>query len=144
MANQDFAAVLFGDCSGSWQPGPTGTVAGALQPITDRVRLGRLRPIPRSNHVRLPIYVNAERPFRAFELQLRYDQRALRPVQIRPAAGAALALAASNLNDRGSVQFALASPVPIANGAIAVIDFETAGHRASDAAQVLQAVIDAQ
>ena len=142
--NQNFSAVLFGDCSGNWQPTQAGAVASALKPITDRVRLGHARAVPRTRHLRVPLYVNPDTPFRALDLQLSFDARRLRPVRVRLTAAASHAVLAANLKMRGTVRLALASAQAISGGAIAMLEFEPIGHGRHIAASVVRAATDAQ
>lgn len=142
--DQNFAAVLFGDCSGNWQPSRGGAGANALKPIPERVRFGRPRAVPRSPSLRLPLYVNAEQPFRAVDVQLRYDPNSLRRLRVHFTSNASRAVFAANLNVRGTIHLALASSAPIAPGAVAMIEFEPIGHRNDIAASVISAAIDAR
>ena len=142
--NQNFSAVLFGDCSGNWQPTHAGAVASALKPITDRVRLGRARAVPRTHHLRVPLYVNPDAPFRALDLQLRFDARRLRPVRVHLTPDASHAVLAANLQVRGTVRLALASAEAMSGGAVAMLEFERIGHGRDIAASVVSAAADAQ
>jgi hypothetical protein len=142
--NQNFSAVLFGDCSGSWQPAQAGALANTLKPITDRVRLGRARAVPRTHRLHVPLYVNPAAPFRALDLQLRFDAGRLRPVRVHLMPDASHALLAVNLQMRGTVRLALASTEPISGGAVAMLEFERIGHGRDIAASVVRAAADAQ
>jgi hypothetical protein len=142
--NQNFSAVLFGDCSGSWQPAHGGALVSSLKPITDRVRLGSARAVPKTHRLYVPVHVNLAAPFRALDLQLRFDAGRLRPVGAHLMPDASGALLAVNLQVRGTVRLALASAEPLPAGAIAMIEFERIGHGRDIAASVVSAAADAQ
>src|SRR5262249_23284632 len=78
VTDQDFSAVLFGDCSGNWRPG-TGSSVPARVPGTQgsgavhgTVRVGGARA-SRTGALRVPVYAQASAPFRALDLQLSFD-----------------------------------------------------------------------
>ena len=76
-SNQDFSAVLFGDCSGNWQPSPSGGTS-ALSISSQRapqVRLGK--PGRRGRRVRVPLLVQSDSPVQAFDVDLQYDPASL-------------------------------------------------------------------
>jgi len=143
-ANQNFSAVLFGDCSGRWQPAGAGAATSTLKPITDRVRLGRARIVPRTHHLRVPLYVNTDVPFRALDLQLRFDAGRLRPVRVRLTQDTSHAVLAANLQIQGTIHLALASTEPVSGGAVVVLEFEPTGQGSDIAASVVRATADAQ
>lgn len=137
--NQDFSAVLFGDCTGNWQPGG----AGAAQTDASQVRLGRLQAVPRSRTLRLPLSVAVQRPFRTLQLELRYDAAAMRATRVHVMPAAAQALLQANLSVPGTVRLALASAVPLPGGTVAALDFQPAGTR-RQAATVVRAAVGGQ
>jgi hypothetical protein len=143
-ADQNFSAVLFGDCSGNWQPAGSGALSHALSPITNRVRLGRPRVVPRTHRLRVPLYVNSGTTFHALDVQLRFDARWLRPAGVRLTQQASHALLATNLNVPGTIRLALASAEALSGGAVAMIEFEPTGASHPLAASVVHAAADAQ
>ena len=143
-ANQNFSAMLFGDCSGNWQPAGFGALANSMQLITNRVRLGRARPVPRARSIRVPLSVDADARFHALDLQLSYDARRLRPVRVRLMPNLSHAVLAANLKIRGVIRLALASPEAMSGGAVAMLDFEPIGHSRHIAASVVRATADTQ
>jgi hypothetical protein len=144
VADQDFFAVLFGDCLGRWQPAGAGATSSTLKQITDRVRLGRGRMVPRTNHLRVPLYVHTNAPFHVLDLQLRLDGERLRPVGVHLMPSMSHAVLAANLNIPGVVRLALARTAPISSGAVAILDFEPLGQGGAVAATVLHALADGQ
>ncbi len=82
--NQSFIAYAYGDCTGNWAPPPGGggAAAAALGAAEQRrVRLGRTRRA-RSRWVKVPIHIDGPR-FNAAEVEIAYDEGALRPVRLR-------------------------------------------------------------
>ena len=140
--NQDFSAVLFGDCAGDWQPGDAGAVRAA-QPDAGLVRLGRVRAAPRAQTVRVPLSVDARQPFRTLQVDLRYDAVAMRATDVRLAPAASQALLQANLSVPGTVRLALASAVPLPGGTVATLEFDSAGGQ-RPAPSVVRAVIGRQ
>ncbi|MFI5395968.1 MAG: matrixin family metalloprotease [Candidatus Binatia bacterium] len=138
--NQNFSAVLFGDCTGHWQPAGSGAVS-ALVPVTQHVRLGRMRAVPRTHNLRAPIYVDVEQPFHALEIELRYDPTTLRPVTARLMPSTGQALLASNLIIPGTVRLALASSQPISASAVAMVEFEPLGTQLGTSADIVHAAV---
>lgn len=138
-ADQDFSAVLFGDCSGDWQPAAAGTIT-ALRPVTEQVRLGQVRTVARSRKLRTPIYVNVARPFRAFEAEMSYDPTAVKPLGVQLTPGAAGALLFSNLSVPGTIRLSVAGSQPITGGAVGTLEFEWLGDRHTTSRVVYAAV----
>jgi hypothetical protein len=67
VVNQDFRAVVMGDCTGNWTP-PAAAIRRIANNQRATVRIGRPRSV-RGNHIRLPIAVRATAAS-AIELQL--------------------------------------------------------------------------
>jgi hypothetical protein len=143
-ADQNFSAVLFGDCSGNWQPAGSGALSNALSPITDRVRLGRPRVVPRTHRLRVPLDVSPGSSFRALDVQLHFDARRLRPAGVRLTQQASHALLVTNLNVSGTIRLALVSAEAISGGSVAMVEFEPTGAGHPLAASVVHAAADAQ
>ena len=144
VADQDFSAVLFGDCSGRWQPPGTGATSSTLKQITDRIGLGRGRMVPRTNHLRVPLYVNTGAPFHVLDVQLSLDDERLQLIGVHLTPSMSQAALAANLNIPGMVRLALARAEPISGGAVAMLDFEPLGQGGAIAATVVRAVADGQ
>jgi hypothetical protein len=108
--DQDFRAVLFGDCTGNWDNTVSAALGRAAAARTARVRLGR--PAVAGATVRLPVYVRAPAPYNALDLQVGYDPQRLTP------AGVVLRRSDSGLTSfhatrAGSLRVAMASGEPI-------------------------------
>lgn len=146
---QDFLAVLFGDCDGSWSPQvPAGTGASALASSTSEppvVRLGTPRRLyPR--RVRVPIYVSGA-DFSSFRLRVKYDSRRLRADGIRTTSRQTSALAVANTSIPGEITVAIASADPIRGegSAVAVLDFTTRGRaRSARPPRLIEATVNDQ
>ena len=85
--NQNFSALLFGDCTGSWQASSPRIAALSVAPgASGEVRIGRhlQRHGP---HLRVPVSVKAE-SFRGLIVQLGYDPVQVAPLHARPVANA--------------------------------------------------------
>ena len=125
--NQDFSAVLFGDCTGNWHPSAAG-VAAASEPSassTPRVRLGVARR-GQSGRVRFPLFVDSPEPLHALEARISYDPLTLRLLGVRPADAARHALLQYNSKVTGMARLALASAEPIAHGSAPVLTLDFA------------------
>lgn len=125
LDGQDFHAVLFGDCTGNWQPpaaaGDGGTAVSMTAP--GRVRLQRMRRV-RSGLIRVPVAIRSGDDFQSLELKLRYDRTRFRLARVRRLARAANALLAYNETAAG-VKIALASGTPMrAGGRVVVVELE--------------------
>jgi hypothetical protein len=108
---QDWAAILIGDCNGSWRP-PSGGGGGAavsgagLQ--AGRFQRGR-------NGVRLPLFASA--PLSSLEAVVRYDSSQLAATRVSRSAIVSAATLAVNLTEPGIIRIAMASAT----------DFDSAG-----------------
>jgi hypothetical protein len=120
---QDFAAILFGDCTGNWAP----SSGGSLEARRAAVRL-RVPRRPQSGMLRVPLVIDVDAPYNAMDLTIRYRGDGLRPLRVRKLHGAEGAMLVSNLAEPGRVRIALASATPIEPGGLLVIDFTTAEH----------------
>ncbi|MCK6556401.1 peptidoglycan DD-metalloendopeptidase family protein [Candidatus Binatia bacterium] len=123
--NQDFHAVLFGDCTGNWQPA-VGGAAAVDDAGSGEVSLGPFRPGWRGT-VRQAVLVEPERPLSAFEIEIGFDPRliAVRDVRLADAAGGDLL--AWNVDSPGRLAIAVALLEPVAGpGPLAVIEWRLA------------------
>jgi len=140
-ADQNFAAVLFGDCTGRWQPSTTGSEVTASAPV----RLGRMRrdarAARRSRHVRVPVSVQTGAGFRALDVRLRYDSTQVTAVNVEALDAARGALLALNRRQPGAVAVALASARPLPGGAVLMLDFQMATGATDPGVEVVRAVV---
>jgi sugar lactone lactonase YvrE len=134
--NQDFAAVLFGDCNGNWTPAAGG---GGATPAD--VRMGRPRVV--GTHVQIPVFIVANQPFSTAELRLRYDPTQLSEPRVRRGRGALHSLLQSNTHTAGGIAIALASGEPLSDGQMLTLRFEsTNGKRSIPRVQVIQGTVE--
>lgn len=126
-SNQDFLGILFGDCTGNWQPAGSGSGAAfaAARGSRTLLRIGRLRR-SRAGRVRVPIYVRSVEPFHALDAELEYDPKRLRPVRVAPRRRATESIASLGTNDSGQLKVALASATPLSGegGPLLTVVFE--------------------
>ena len=138
---QDFDAILLGDCTGNWTPA-AGAALRMLSSSGPSVHSGKPRRLP-GGRVRLPIYVQAGAPFQALDIKLSYEHAALSLVAVRPRAAAAEALTSVSNERPGLLSVSLASAQPIA-GSAGVLDIELAGDANAAHLRLLSARIDEQ
>jgi hypothetical protein len=127
-SGQDFSAVLFGDCSGDWQP-PTGGTRAAFvsrsssNAPTVRLGMGRRR---RGATVRFPVVVESRDVFYSLSSEISYDPRELRLAGVHSFTAAPDVLVEYNADVAGKVVIAVASAEPLAGGRAKVLalDFE--------------------
>jgi hypothetical protein len=143
--DQDFSAVLFGDCSDNWQPSP-GVMEAKLASRSSgpaSVRLGRIHR-GRGDGVRFPLVLESPDPFQAFDARVTYDPSTLRLTGIRAVNGARHALFQYNATVPGVVRIALASAEPMAGGGAAtlLLDFERRSARRLTRPRIRSAAVD--
>jgi len=120
--HQDFSALVFGDCTGNWQPSSAGAAAlrvgsgGAYQ-----ARLGR--HTRRGRSVLVPVNVEAANDFHALDAQLSYDQTRLKLQSVRRVRRARGALLQVNSHVPGTLAVALASSSRLQSGTVLVLQF---------------------
>jgi hypothetical protein len=107
-AGQDFSAVPFGDCTGSWAP--TGGGAAAVTPPGARtvVRIGPARR-GGAGRLRWAVAVRSTEGFSALDLDLHFDPNVVRSVVARPARPVESAVVRAHEVERGHVRVAMAS-----------------------------------
>jgi hypothetical protein len=121
---QDFTALLFGDCTGNWQPSGSGSALALSIGGGDaaQVQLGRAQH--RRSRVRVALRVRSAAPFRALDANLEYDPRVPAPT-VRPVGGARGALLQVNDRVPGHLAIALASGAPLPGGTVLLIEFDS-------------------
>jgi hypothetical protein len=142
-ANQNFDAVLFGDCTGNWSSATGGSLRRLARQAV--VHAGYARRTP-GNRVRVPIYVQASAPFQALDLAISFDSTALAFVSARLRDDDGGALLSARNDPAGSLAISVASGAPIdpRDGAVLLLEF--AGKAAGDcaAARLTGASVDEQ
>jgi hypothetical protein len=140
--NQDFSAVLFGDCTGDWQPpGARASAQRAAGGTLQAVRVGRGRRW--NGHLRVPLRVQASGNFQGLDLRLEYDSNRLSIPGVHRVGSARRALLVANKQVPGHLAIGLASAVPLRGGTVLVLDFD--GHKSHvdpSAIRIVQATVD--
>jgi hypothetical protein len=141
---QNFRAVLFGDCTGNWraaESAPLRVRAGGRAP---QVRLGRV--MTRGGVSRVPVYVRSSEPFNALDLQVAYDETKLTPTSARLRRSVESSIVSMHSSAAGLLRVAMASGVPIAprHGVLMVLEFVANGNPPPNAVQGASANIDEQ
>ena len=121
--NQDFTAVLFGDCTGNWQPSISAAIARRAGPAV--VSVGHARH--RGAQVLVPLVVEGSRTFSALDLEVAYNPRHLKFRGVHRIGSASQALLAAHERQPGRVAISLASAEPVPAGTIAALLFENDG-----------------
>lgn len=126
--HQDFRAVLFGDCTGNWQPSSGSEATGAITRGGATVRLGRMRRTG-SGTVQVPVYVRASAPFSALDAVLHYDASRLQAVGVKLGRAAGNALVRLDDHSAGTLRLALAASEPLAgrHSALLTVGFRVLG-----------------
>jgi hypothetical protein len=123
--NQDFTALLFGDCTGNWQPAGAGSTGLAIATPQPAVHGGRLlRGF--KGRLRMPLYVDTTEPVLTLEAAIAYDARLLRVRRVRRLRATRNALLAVNDSGAGIVKIALASALPLHGNGRAMLMLEFA------------------
>ncbi|MFI5395969.1 MAG: dockerin type I repeat-containing protein [Candidatus Binatia bacterium] len=141
-SNQNFSAVLFGDCMGNWQSSPARVAALSVAANTiGDVRLGQ--HVQRSGrYLRVPLSVHTNGTFRGLTVQLGYDPTQLSVRSVRPAGNARKAVAQANSQVSGLLNIAVASPDPLPSGVALMLEFETKrGHMAKPRIRVQHSAV---
>jgi hypothetical protein len=126
-AGQDFHAMVFGDCTGNWQPAGLEAARGAA---LSTVRLGQARRA-RDGRVRVPVYVQPAGTVEALDMEFRYDPAQLVPQAVRRTRGTRQALVAANERTPGLLAVSVASSGGLPAGVTLVLEFEARdGHGA--------------
>jgi hypothetical protein len=139
---QDFTAVLFGDCSGNW----TSSLQSSSRLVLAqgvRVRVGAARARKGGQWV-VPVYVASSTPFHALDAQLSYDLSA-RPASVRAVGTARGAMADYGMDGHGTLTVGLASAAPLTTdgGPVALLVFDAPNQKAGAAlVHLLHAAVD--
>ena len=125
LDQQNFSALVFGDCTGNWQPPATGGALKAALARAGAMRAARLRALPGGRLAVSVAAANAE-PVYAIDVRAAYDPAELRPVNTRLVGSARRAAMAVNAGEAGLVRVAVASSeaIPADGRPLVVILFE--------------------
>jgi hypothetical protein len=145
--NQNFRAILFGDCTGNWDATQSAGVERAVATSfrAPRVRIGD--PIMHGSDVHLPVYVRSAAPYNSLDLQVSYD-----PARLTPKLDGITfqhpgddGITSANAPQPGVLRVAMASGQPIMRrfGALLMVEFTLAdGMSDPGTLQALQASVD--
>jgi hypothetical protein len=138
---QNFRALLFGDCTGNWQSAPSGALADRGRRAAT-VRVGR--PAARKGVARVPVYVRSGVAFNSLELQLAYDATQLTPRDARLRRPSAGAIVTSYAPAPGVLRVAVASGAPLRHrhGTLLVLEFAVAEGASGGGVRLTTAGID--
>jgi hypothetical protein len=138
---QDFLGMLFGDCTGNWQPSSSGTALRAQAPGPHTLRVRSARPAGSAGGLRLPMAVKGADPYYSLDITITYDSTRLTPSAVRKLRAAGDALVVSNLTAPGVVRIAVANAATMPSGiSIIAVDFEGQGTAAD--LRVARAMVD--
>jgi hypothetical protein len=118
--NQDFSAVLFGDCTGNWQPGAATAVARRL--TVAPVSIGR--PLRRGTRIHVPLIVAGSHRFSGLDVEVAYDPTHLTFRGVHRVGSASPALLVAHEQQPGLVAVSLASGESLPAGTVAALLFE--------------------
>ena len=141
---QNFRAVLFGDCTGNWQTSMAAPLAANLGRRNMTVRLGRVAA--RDGVARVPVYVRSGAPFNSLDLQVAYDPAQLTPTGARLRHPSESAIVTTFAPTPGTLRIAMASGEPVGqrHGMLLVLEFAVAGGADGGIVQAMTASVDEQ
>ncbi len=141
---QNFNAVLFGDCTGNWEAAGSAALRVRASGRAPMVRLGRA--IARNGVARVPVYVRSADPFNALDLQVTYDDAHLTPTNTRMHRSTQSSIVSTFSPKPGMLRIAMASGEPIAprHGVLMVLEFTVTGDLGPNAVRGVGANIDEQ
>ena len=118
--DQNFTAILIGDCTGAWQPskGPTGSVVGGN---TGTVVLRTYRQRGRS--VRTALWVENTPTLLALDAQVQYDATQMKFRSAEFLGDAHNAIARANSTVPGLIKIGVASAKPLQSGRLVLLNF---------------------
>ena len=143
-SQQDFAAVLYGDCTGNWQPSTSTPLRVGQSFGASALRLGPPVTVRRSHALRVPLYVDAPDGFNALQVTVDYDATQIATVSAHRVGAARGALMAVNRSVPGRLSIALANATRVAHGRMLVLQFTPrAGLHSTPHMRISQASVDA-
>lgn len=126
LSDRNFSAVVYGDCTGNWQPAVTIAPAAVRAQPNTSIRLGHL--LRHGQTSRIPVYVDAPGDFHAVDIQVRYDAAAMTATGAHATGGARHALTEVNTRVPGVITAALASAGALHAGPVLLLEFANAHH----------------
>lgn len=115
-AGQDILGLLFGDCSGNWNPPAAAAMAASgADAGGEGWRVGRPRH-GRFGKLAVPLWIDAAQPFNALAIDLRYDPTQLRALRVYPGSSVRGALMHANETAPGVLKVAVASATAVYGG----------------------------
>lgn len=127
--NQNFSAVLFGDCNGDWHPG--GGLFGGLTARAEAVSALRVQRGGRNGEVlRVPVALNTAGA-QGLSADLSYDASLATAVGVRAVGRNGQVLLQSNLETPGLARVALLSTTPMPRGTAFVLELALKHRRAA-------------
>lgn len=141
---QNFRAVLFGDCTGNWQTSMAAPLVARAGRRGMSVRLGRVAA--RDGLARVPVYVRSSASFNSLDLQVAYDPAQLAPTGARMRHASESAIVTTFSPTPGTLRVAMASGAPVGqrHGMLLVLEFALAGNGDGGSVQALAASVDEQ
>jgi hypothetical protein len=124
---QNFRALLFGDCTGNWQSGTAASLRGRTGRGGTTVRVGRV--LARNGVGRVPVYVRSVAPYNSLDLQVAYDPARLAPTSARLRHPSDSTIVTSYAPKPGTLRIAMASGEPMGrrHGVLLVLEFAVTG-----------------
>jgi hypothetical protein len=141
---QNFRALLFGDCTGNWQSSTSGSLIARSPRRNSMVRVGHA--MGRNGVARVPVYVRSNTTFNALDLQVSYDAAHLTPAGARLRHPSENAIVTSFAPSPGTLRVALASGEPMGrrHGTLLILEFTVADGADGGAVSAKAASIDEQ
>lgn len=141
---QNFRALLFGDCTGNWQSQASAGLRGRAGRAGPTVRVGRV--MARNGIGRVPVYVRNALPYNALDLHVTYDAARLSPAGTRLRHASDSTIVTSFSPEPGTLRVALASSEAMGRrpGVLLVLEFALAGDGDPGTVRVDVANVDEQ
>jgi len=138
LANQDITAVLFGDCTGNWQPPALTPLAHPLHPAAlAAVHLGHFTL--HAGLLTVPLNVDAGTT-QSFTAELNYDTHRLSAPQAK-AVAPGTPLVVSNVSPAGVLRVAVASGTPLTGHVVDVV-FKASGQMLPSVVKLGKVVVE--
>jgi hypothetical protein len=143
VEDQDFLAILLGDCSGNWKPSAA-AASVRTRAGTPTVTVRQLRRTRRGT-ARLPMIIRNGDPVHAIDMYLRYDPSALELTGATVRNGGRDVVVSHRADNTGRATLAVASaqPLAIGKGTMLIVEFDMVGSPAARTApEVIYVTLD--